>query len=1193
MKNSKPRQNTIEENGVNVKVIVRCRPLTEQEKKDPNNSNVLQVKPDSKEIVVSQHSLSRKFDSYSTKLFTFDGVCGSFTSQRELFKQYVVPIVDEVLLGFNCTIFAYGQTGTGKTYTMEGDMKEYLESSNLELTEHAGIIPRAVQLIFERLESQYTEYGVRVSYLEIYNEELSDLLSDEKLSLRIYDDVAGKRGLNVDRLEEVPVNKAQDILNILSTAVRKRRTAETLLNKSSSRSHCIFTITIHTKETNIDGEDVLKVGKLNLVDLAGSENIQRSGANAVKDRAKEAGMINQSLLTLGRVINALVEHSSYVPYRDSKLTRLLQDSLGGRTKTCIIATITASSIYLEETLNTLDYAHRAKNIKNMPVVNQKMTKKVMLREMNCEIEKLKQELQCNREKNGVYLPLSQFNEMESKLQSQANEIVEMESELQNQQILYREMESTVSHLTEQLNEKTLRVRAGDFAGVHISKHAKLYREKYQDLYMQMNQSLENIGKLHRKIIGSELFHSSQSSQLFKLQQRLVCDIQLTEKKTRECLEVLHNYLKQDLLVQWFSKSQLSHSEIIGMIDTGKKLCGNIASMLSDSLEQSLTEELSAGMEDAKESLRKCFQSEEEMARLLRDEISRSLAECSAETERISGDISDQLERLKLSNERCQNLVREYKSHSMGCEAELDTVFSQQLVDSVEHLAKSHQAELENRLSGQLSGLDEKSKEMKSQFCKLVDSFVEETSKALIDEKDRLFKQVDDLREKVMSELESGYLANKKLLRETNTRVEQLGLAQLELVNSQNECLEKRRTELGGLKLCISRLGEDKLVGGFGQLSRSRDEQLGQICSKVAEISDLSASSIQTCVRNVSTVLSLQKSSYNELSSCVDDYFGYSFTSFRESIQEKVSEVIRLLGQVTDLPGISRDLSEHSQEGGLPKILDSVLQGLIEIENVVTRTNPASGQTPSRRQSYKIPVLKDRCLSPMKYVDHYIETLPRPNIDFNQTHKMQDPFYNEAGKLDDASGPESSFVCGGAEGDLRHSSSFDWKHVKCDDLKTLNISQFIQETGTGYSSCSSFVYGSPDLFLREEGGAVMGSGEALDSGMGNDENSSRFSENAFGGADNHNPLLVSSRPEQSRQGGSGGGGDSLDSFKSLTFNQSSSPNNSENQNDSSVRENSAVRETCLEAAAPPSCTGIPRPGRPRRAAAATSTVTTRR
>lgn len=173
----------------------------------------------------------------------------------------------------------------------------------------------------------------------------------------------------------------------MDKSAAKRKTAETLMNKYSSRSHSIFSITIHIKESTPDGADLLKVGKLNLVDLAGSENVGRSGA--VKGRAREAGNINQSLLTLGRVITALVDRHPHVPYRDSKLTRLLQESLGGRNKTCIIATVTPASNSFEETASTLDYAYRAKSIKNRPTVNQMIAKHVLLKEYTGEIAKLK------------------------------------------------------------------------------------------------------------------------------------------------------------------------------------------------------------------------------------------------------------------------------------------------------------------------------------------------------------------------------------------------------------------------------------------------------------------------------------------------------------------------------------------------------------------------------------------------------------------------------------------------------------------------------------------------------------------------------------------------------------------------------------------------------------------------------------
>lgn len=240
------------------------------------------------------------------------------------------------------------------------------------------MIPRACNSIFERLEASGHEYSVRVSFLELYNEELTDLLAnssntlvdDEKKDkgLRLFEDATGKRGIMVSGLEEILCQNSKDVFKLLNLASARRRTAATAMNERSSRSHSIFTITIHTKESTAAGEDIIKIGKLNLVDLAGSENIARSGAKKVQ--AKEAGHINQSLLTLGRVITALVEHLNHIPYRylflktfyfyisDSKLTRLLQESLGGRAKTVIIATLSPHLSSYEETQSTLDYANR-------------------------------------------------------------------------------------------------------------------------------------------------------------------------------------------------------------------------------------------------------------------------------------------------------------------------------------------------------------------------------------------------------------------------------------------------------------------------------------------------------------------------------------------------------------------------------------------------------------------------------------------------------------------------------------------------------------------------------------------------------------------------------------------------------------------------------------------------------------------
>ncbi|XP_052172781.1 kinesin-like protein KIN-5C [Diospyros lotus] len=415
------------EKGVNVQVLLRCRPFNKEELRS-NVPRVVTCNEYQREVAVSQNVAGKQID----RVFTFDKVFGPSAKQKDLYDQAIVPIVNEVLEGFNCTIFAYGQTGTGKTYTMEGECKRSKSGPNGRLPPDAGVIPRAVKQIFDTLESQNAEYSVKVTFLELYNEDITDLLAPDEISRVAVEDRQkkqlplmedGKGGVLVRGLEEEIVRSASEIFSLLERGSAKRRTAETLLNKQSSRSHSLFSITIHIKEATPEGEELIKCGKLNLVDLAGSENISRSGAR--EGRAREAGEINKSLLTLGRVISALVEHLGHIPYRDSKLTRLLRDSLGGRTKTCIIATVSPAVHCLEETLSTLDYAHRAKHIKNKPEVNQKMMKSTLIKDLYGEIERLKAEVYAAREKNGVYIPKERYIQEESEKKAMADQIEQM------------------------------------------------------------------------------------------------------------------------------------------------------------------------------------------------------------------------------------------------------------------------------------------------------------------------------------------------------------------------------------------------------------------------------------------------------------------------------------------------------------------------------------------------------------------------------------------------------------------------------------------------------------------------------------------------------------------------------------------------------------------------------------------------
>ncbi|KAL4355047.1 hypothetical protein GQ457_06G007820 [Hibiscus cannabinus] len=406
---------------VNVQVLLRCRPLSEDERRT-NVPRVISCNELKREVTVLQNVANKQID----RVFTFDKA-----QQRTIYDQAIAPIVNEVLDGFNCTVFAYGQTGTGKTYTMEGGMR----NKGGDLPAEAGVIPRAVRQIFDTLEAQNADYSMKVTFLELYNEEITDLLAPDesprygedrqRKPISLMED--GKGCVIVRGLEEEAVYTANEIYTLLERGAAKRHTADTLLNKRSSRSHSVFSITVHIKESTVGDEELIKCGKLNLVDLAGSENISRSGAR--EGRAREAGEINKSLLTLGRVISALVEHSAHIPYRDSKLTRLLRDSLGGKTKTCIIATISPSAHSLEETLSTLDYAYRAKNIKNRPEANQKMSKAVLLKDLYLEIEKMKEDVRAARDKNGVYIPHERFLLEEAEKKARMEKIEQLENDI--------------------------------------------------------------------------------------------------------------------------------------------------------------------------------------------------------------------------------------------------------------------------------------------------------------------------------------------------------------------------------------------------------------------------------------------------------------------------------------------------------------------------------------------------------------------------------------------------------------------------------------------------------------------------------------------------------------------------------------------------------------------------------------------
>ncbi|KAJ8528906.1 hypothetical protein K7X08_030646 [Anisodus acutangulus] len=346
----------------NVQVLIRVRPLNNTEKVSQGYGRCLRQE--------SAHTLV--WLGHPETRFTFDHVACQTISQEKLFRVAGLPMVDNCMSGYNSCMFAYGQTGSGKTYTMMGDIGEM----SGKLSEQCGITPRIFKYLFTRIreeedkqKNERLKYSCKCSFLEIYNEQITDLLEPSSTNLLLREDL--KKGVYVENLTEVSVSSVDDILRILLQGAANRKMAATHMNTESSRSHSVFTCNIESCWEK-DSMKHFRFGRLNLVDLAGSERQKSSGAEG--DRLKEAANINKSLSTLGLVIMSLVDlaHGKHrhVPYRDSRLTFLLQDSLGGNSKTTVIATISPSICSASETLSTLKFAQRAKLIQNNAKINE-------------------------------------------------------------------------------------------------------------------------------------------------------------------------------------------------------------------------------------------------------------------------------------------------------------------------------------------------------------------------------------------------------------------------------------------------------------------------------------------------------------------------------------------------------------------------------------------------------------------------------------------------------------------------------------------------------------------------------------------------------------------------------------------------------------------------------------------------------
>ncbi|XP_031350971.1 kinesin-like protein KIF11 isoform X2 [Photinus pyralis] len=570
-----------------IRVFLRVRPLQDNEKR----TNCLEVL-NTKEIQANR--------TYQKK-YTFDGLFREDTAQPTIYKIVIKPLIQDVLSGYNCTIFGYGQSGTGKTYTLLGnivgltsfgstnslsnvslqsDSDNCVVSSSLDL--EAGLIPRAVVELFEVVRLLSDPCTVRCSYLEIYNEELHDLLSpvDDSTNLRIYDGQRGKGDVVIQGLESVTVYSEVDVFQLLKKAQRKQ------MRVDRACSHTIFSIIVDRRETSPVGEMLSKIGRLNFVDLAGSDNI-RTGA--VERRAKDAN-IYQSLVTLGQVIKVLSEKNSFVPFRDSKLTRILRDSLGGKAKTIFIATISFSVSSLDESLNTLDYVSKARTITNKPIINRRTSQKSLMNEYADEISSLRRDLDAAQGRGGVVINPENYDQLVATRQATDEQLSQAVASINafGEKLRLLEEEKENFRVEQDALIKSYGATQSELAKMKV-EYARIASEKQENEYLASSyeRSAENLYKsaksLHERVKSGSLNESTLREKIEYLYK-----VTNDNNNTRKMVSVKVRAMCQDIVREYgeYAKGSMSFNEKLANVT--RSYHNQQSELVNDLLRQILT-----------------------------------------------------------------------------------------------------------------------------------------------------------------------------------------------------------------------------------------------------------------------------------------------------------------------------------------------------------------------------------------------------------------------------------------------------------------------------------------------------------------------------------------------------------------------------------------------------------------------------
>ncbi|XP_057192433.1 kinesin family member 5Aa isoform X1 [Triplophysa rosa] len=510
------------------------------------------------------------------KSYVFDRVFPTNTTQEQVYNACAKQIVKDVLGGYNGTIFAYGQTSSGKTHTMEG---------NLHDPQQMGIIPRIAEDIFNHIFSmdENLEFHIKVSYFEIYMEKIRDLLDVTKTNLSVHEDK--NRVPYVKGCTERFVSSPEEVMDVIDEGKSNRHVAVTNMNEHSSRSHSIFLINI--KQEHVETEQKL-CGKLYLVDLAGSEKVSKTGAaGAVLDEAKN---INKSLSSLGNVISALAEGTkSHVPYRDSKMTRILQDSLGGNCRTTMFICCSPSSYNDPETKSTLMFGQRAKTIKNAASINLELTAEQWKRKYEKEKEKNKGlrdtvqrlEMELKRWRSGENVPETEQTDA-GVVKLDATDEVALDNEKATDHQRMRDRDSDSSSIVVRISEEERQK--------YEEEIRKLYRQ-LDDKDDEINLQCQLVEKLKEQILDQDELLASTRGDSDKVQTelgRLQTESESAKAEVREVLQAL-----EELAVNYDQKSQEVEEKSLHNKQLAEQLSHKMASLMELEAELAQMQEVSS------------------------------------------------------------------------------------------------------------------------------------------------------------------------------------------------------------------------------------------------------------------------------------------------------------------------------------------------------------------------------------------------------------------------------------------------------------------------------------------------------------------------------------------------------------------------------------------------------------------------